>query len=187
MSRPFLRCLQVIAAMLPLAASAHVIQFDDITSQTRSPELVPAEYAGLHWQGLKVMWRGAYPGSGYETGATSGQYSAWFYSNASFSATQPFTLESLSLSKSWDAGLTRFEGWRGNTRLFSMDVAATPAAATLVQFGWHGIDQVRMAPLSGSQSVIDDVVVSSVPEPASATLLAAGLGVLGLALRRRAV
>lgn len=186
MPRPFFRCLQVIGTVLPLAASAHTIQFDDITSQTRAPVEVPAEYAGLHWQGLKVMWRGAYPGSGYEAGTTSGQYSAWFYSNASFSGAQPFTLESVSLSKSWDAGLTHFEGWRGNTRLFSMDVAATTTAPTLVQFGWHGIDQVRMAPRSGSQSVIDDLVVSSVPEPSSAALLAAGLGVLAVSLRRRA-
>lgn len=168
------------------AAQAEVITFDNLTHQGR--EIIPAGYAGLSWDGFTALRRADAPpdGPGFVNGITSGDYAAYIYQNASFSSATPFYLLSMELTKAREAGHTLFTGYLNQKLVGTLDVAAGVNAPTLVNFHWASkVDRVTVAINYAQHSVMDDIVISQVPEPATGGMLLAGLALLGVAARRR--
>ena len=148
-----------------------------------------------------VYWDNFYVMKGTEFGDTSGYNSGTVSSPniafngkgdpASFYSNTAFNLLSVNVTKAHEAGFTHFDGWVGGVRTYQQDVFSTTTGPTLVSFvGWTGLNVVTMSNGAGanlnSQSAIDNLSVTAVPEPESYAMLLAGLALVGgLAQRRK--
>jgi uncharacterized membrane protein YdcZ (DUF606 family) len=188
------RILLAIASGLVVSASANantVLTFDEL-SPLQSPMHViwlQNGYGGLNWSNFGVI-------NGIYVGPTSGN-NGYYYDivsppnvgtngwdmPASFSSNKPFTLVSMSVGQSAYSGKTHFDGYVGNTLTYSLDVDTNARHTTPVAFGWTGLSMVVFQNSSGA--VIDNLTIAAVPEPETYAMMLAGLGLLGVAARRR--
>jgi len=178
-------------ASLASSAGATVIGFDDIRYVNGDPAALANGYLGFDWNNFWSS-RASYNydlGNGLVSGSNVGfTYSA--SSVTSFSRTAAFTFNSVNIAKMYYDGLTHFEGYAGDTLVYSKDVFAAHGVSSVATFNWTGITRVNVSILDGSERVVfDDLTVneqvSAVPEPASISLILAGLGLAGVAGKRR--
>lgn len=171
------------------AADALVINFDDLPGNQSA---IQNGYAGLNWNNFYVLNGINYGGNtGYTTGTVSGQnvaFNAWD-APATFSSNTAFDLNSIMVTKAWNAGITHFDGYVGNVLTYSMDVFSTTLGPTLATFNWTGLSSVTMSDGNGTNhTAIDNLTINqsgNVPTPATGALLLTGLGLIGFTARRR--
>lgn len=187
LARQAFAAIAFAAAATP--ALAATITFDDLTPDVGEHAIADG-YEGFQWANFYTL-NGAvsYPGSGYDTGTVSHAYVAinGHGEMASFRSTTAFNLDSLYVTKAWENGVTRFEGYVGNVLTYSLDVHATTAGPTFVSFDdWNNLNMVVMSDGDGSlHSVVDNITVSAVPEPGTYAMLLGGLAMLGAVSRRK--
>ena len=170
------------AAFGASSVSATVLTFDDVGQGQLS------NYGGLTFSNMWVTQKDAYGESGYKHGAVSGEYVAFngYATAATFSSATAFSLQSVMLTKAWNAGYTKFDGYVGGALTYSMNVYTPTTSPTLVNFNWTNLNSVRMSDGNGTmQSAIDNLTINAVPEPASGAMILGGLALMGLIGRRR--
>lgn len=192
-------------SLASLSANAELLDFDDIAVNTWSQYTSLTSYHGYDFTGgAALINKDRYKVSGYNYGAVSGQNALFDFYDKDIVITKTggglFDLNSAFMTAAWSNGLTiNVSGWLNGQVVNSMDLvlnAVTPTAAT--QFNFLGVDKVVFgfknmgvhANLqgSGSQFVIDNLELTSVaavPEPSTYAMMFAGLGALGLMVRRR--
>ena len=172
-------------------ANATVIGFDDITYVNGDPAPVSNGYEGFNWNNFWSS-RATYDAT-YARGLVSGNNVGFMISAtsvSSFSSATPFTFNSVNIAKMYYDGLTHFDGYVGDTLAYSTDVFAARGVTTVATFDWTGLTRVDISVADGSERVVfDNLTVneaaSAVPEPASISLLALGLGLAGFAGKRK--
>jgi hypothetical protein len=169
-------------AFLPLA-SATVLGFDDLGADG----LVPAHYGGLDWSGSDWFAFGEaqdpYTAHSGDFRVTSGFGDADAATAIKFGTAAVF-------DGAWFAGLSGatvtfdlyYHGQQVATSA-TLDPSATPA---FLGSGYKGlVDEVIVAsPGQGSYVMDDFTFTQAVPEPETYALMLAGLGVVGMTLRR---
>lgn len=145
--------------------------------------------------------------SGYKTvaNATGGPWQAFNPSAASPSsffiagpASTTFTLNSFVIAGAWGNQTLTIEGLNNGSLLFSRALAVTNLIATTFTPNWTGIDELRISTgtdfvptlppflLSNQHWALDNLTINeAVPEPETYAMMLAGLGLLGVAARRR--
>lgn len=186
----------VVLLLAPPALAVPVpvtITFDDIS--TDSLGLIPDGYQGLQWMSFWFMDGTSQPvGSGFQTGAVSGVYTAFNGFGAMASLQNGvFDFESVYLTGAWNDLLNvTVRGLLNTTELYSQTVVVDTTGPTLFTFNFLGVNQVEFTSSggvnagvggSGPQFAMDDFTFVLVPEPGSLLLL--GLGLVGLAVARR--
>lgn len=179
----------IASAVLGLCAlgaapvSAEVLTFDDLPVFAN-----PGNYGGLQWNNVYTLSSTYHPNSGYQYGTVS-PHNVIFNSGgsaASFYSDNAFSLQSLYLTKAWNDGYTNFEGYVGNNLVYSKSVFTTTTSPTLVEFDWTNLNMVVFSDGNNTyQSVIDNMTINEVPEPASGAMILGGLAIMGLVSRRR--
>lgn len=172
-------------------AHAGVIGFDDITYINGDPAPISNGYEGFAWSNIWSS-RAGYSqefSSGLVSGANIGFMIA-ATTVTSFTSTTPFTFNSVNIAKMYYDGLTRFEGYVGDTLVYSKDVFAAKGVSSLATFDWTGLTRVDISVLDDSERVVFDdftvnELVAEVPEPASIALMLAGLGLAGVVRKRK--
>lgn len=196
--RRFGTILGVLAAVLFLGgarpASAQTVTFEGLGNGAQ----ITNGYSGLNWDNMFTLDATGIDPSGYKNGIVSGNMVAYngFANPASFSAGTPFVFNSVYLAGAWRNNLNVLvEGLSNGSVVRSQTVVVSALAPTLFTFNWSGINQVRFSSSGGTsagfgpsaqQFVMDNLSVTTVPEPASLALALPGVLPLGLmALRRR--
>lgn len=170
------------------------LTFDDIpladaAEWENSIATLAPTYGGLSWDNVYVMHRDYAAiqslDPGYQNGVVSGDWVAFnAYSDpASFFDGTAFTLVSAYVTRAAGTGNVHFDGYLGASLVHSMNVVANDAAPTFVTFNWSGVDRVTLS--SDSQTVLDNLTVAAVPEPETYAMFLAGLGLMGVVVRRR--
>ena len=180
---------------LPAAASAQTIDFDDILTSSYT---ALGTYRGFDWSNTFALAAGTsfapvaaasspnviFPGFGAVSGFTLASPGTFTLGSIDFVQWAPFGGAA--------APSTTVTGYTGGTQLFQQTVTLGSSYQTTV-FNWAGIDQVTFDQNGAGWYVADNIVpsaiptgpVTSAPEPATVTLLTAGLAALGLGVRRR--
>jgi hypothetical protein len=178
-------------ASLASTAGATVIGFDDVNYLNGDPAALANGYQGFDWNNFWSSRAGYNPQ--FAGGLVSGDNIGFMISAgsvSSFSSAAPFTFNGVNIAKMYYNGLTHFEGYAGNTLVYSQDVFAARGATSYAAFNWTGLTRVDISVRDGSERIVFDNLtvneqVSNVPEPASISLVLAGLGLAGLAGKRR--
>lgn len=190
MKRPFRRLCGLVALVLftsvPCSVSASTLTFDDLPP-TGSFSSIPSGYGGLNWS--SDFWyinRNLHPGSGYDLGTVSGEYSAFNAFDSEVSVDNgTFTFDSAYFASAWDASQTlHVEGWLAGSQVYVADHTIVNTGPTFYTFNWT-VDEVRFDS-SGTQFVMDDMTINTgaVPDGGSIlTLLGLALGFVGVARR----
>ena len=174
------------------------------------------QYNGFMFKGAWTLNASLYQeASGYQLAATSGNrvlYN-WSYDSAakrnSFSVTSAnnglFDFTSANMIAAWRDGLiVEVVGFKGGQELYkttlTLNAFGSPETKSFDFYGidkltissWGGVAHAGYHPLhaGGLQVVIDDMNlthVAAVPEPSTYAMMFAGLGALGLMVRRRKI
>lgn len=170
----------------------------------------PPGYGNFKWsQDFKVLEaahyttrNGANPANGYANALVSGSYVATNGGAApvsfeSLTSYDTFNLNSMYLGAAWYDGLTvKIQGFLDGVEVYTVTTGPLHYTSQFIELDWLNIDKVTFTSLDtgrviDNQStynhafVLDDMSVTYVPEPVSAAMLLAGLGLVGAASRKR--
>ncbi len=198
--------LGVAAGLLALGApaTAEVLTFDDVG--TNAFTTLPSSYHGFtldYWASVNAF---NYGPSGYANGVVSGGNSACACASDSGHAFESIsnagglTLTSGYFTSAWNDGATlTVTGLSGATTLFTTTAVLDTTGPSFLTFDWSGIDSVQFSIAGGTPHpgllgagdyfAVDNlsITANSVPEPASWAMMIGGFGLVGAAMRRRAV
>ena len=171
------------------AASATTLDFDDLSGDPS--QAITAGYGGFDWHTLATITADAWPGSGYAQGVVSGPNAAYNWDGGAVSirwtGAGAIDFGGAFFTAAWQEQELVFEGWRDGALLYATpeSLVITTEAPLWVQLDWAGIDELRIYN-SANHWAMDDFSfsASAVPEPASAGLLLAGLGLLACCRRK---
>lgn len=176
----------VLALFMSCSLGAALLTFDDLTP-TGSYNQIPNGYGGLNWStDFYYINRALHPGSGYDLGTVSGDYTAFNAFDSEVSVDSgTFTFDSAYFASAWDSSQTlHIEGWLAGSLAHSVDLTIVNTGPTFHAFGWT-VDEVRFDS-SGTHFAMDDMVINSNAIPDGGTSIALlGLALLGLGLGRR--
>ncbi|HTE44278.1 MAG TPA: PEP-CTERM sorting domain-containing protein [Gemmatimonadaceae bacterium] len=179
----------VIALAFPMSAARgqeQVIGFEAMNAQT-----VLDGYAGFAWSTGLHEWAlftsgpFARPSSGLAN-AVSDEGSTLMFSKPGelFDLTSMFLGEYLSGPPDRTEINSTIVGLRDGQVVYSMDMIYDRTAMTEVDFNWTNIDAVSFGPIKG-RILVDDISVTSTPEPATIALVASGMLSLVVVRRRK--
>ena len=179
-----------LSAGLPAAQASTVLSFDDIGAGGA----VPLNYGGLDWSAAGWAY---YDGENAPYTPHSGTFRAalGWYDDSDAAAGQAssavrFATPSV-FDGAWFSGLqgatVSFDLYLGGVKVGSSSTLDPSATPTFLGSGYAGlVDQVVLrGPALYAATMDDFTFTAAVPEPAQFALLAAGLGVIGFATRRR--
>jgi hypothetical protein len=181
-------------AGLARAGAPTTITFDDLTLNTGISSIngIPNGYQNLNWYNFYVAASDAYPGSNFPAGIVSGNYAAidGYGTTPSTISGGPFLLDSAFLSSAWDPSDTiEVQGYLAGNPVFdttvNLGLAASPTDFTSLDTS--PVDTVNFTVTGdpvNDNFVVDNLTVTSVPEPASLGIVS-GLATVGLIRRRR--
>ena len=177
----------VIAATLAFAApwvSATVLTFDDLGSDG----LVPSNYGGLDWSASSWFNFG---GEQAPFSAHSGSYRATLGWDGSTDTSAIGFGAANTFAGAWFAGYegvsVGFDLYYQGALVGSSSALALNATSSFLSSGYTGlVDRVLVHSNDPANFVMDDFTIGSpVPEPVTAVLMLAGLGLVGAATGRR--
>jgi hypothetical protein len=184
-----------LAVASACASGDTVITFDDINASADT-QVIPNGYAGMAWDNFGVAKAAAFPNTGFAAGTVSGTSAAFNMNggNASINLIDyangwTFNLLSMYVTKaSGSGGFTRFYGLIDRQFAYTKEVFSSSTQPTLAVFNWTNLMAIVIEDYDASGATVLDsmtISLSSVPEPTSYTMLLAGLGLIGAAVRRR--
>ncbi|HEY9228715.1 MAG TPA: PEP-CTERM sorting domain-containing protein [Gemmatimonadaceae bacterium] len=181
-----------VALMLPLGsagAQTQVIGFEGLGAGA-----VPVGYAGLTWSaGPFSFWNIALSGSSLFRGST-GNASAYSEETATLSFSRPgeaFDFNSIFLSEVLSGPPDRTDinttiwGFRDGELVYETSIPLDHFDMVKYDLNWTNVDKVTIGAIKG-RIIVDDITLTSTPEPATMLLVGSGLaGVFGAARRRK--
>ena len=184
-----------LATMLTMASGA--VLAETLTFEGFTGSLNSSTYGGFSWRNFKVFNASA-SNSGYRNGIVSGTNVAYnvFANPVTLSHASGFTLNNAYFVGAWNDGVTIQVVGTGSTS-YTKQFVIDSTAATNVVFNWTGLTSVKFSSSggtphdgydgAGSHFGMDNLTVNAapVPEPETWAMLVAGLGLLGLAARRK--
>jgi hypothetical protein len=188
--------LAVLLASAFTASQAAVITFDDL-SGGESP--IANGYAGLNWNNFWSLDGVHYGSSGYQNGVVSANRVAFnAYGDPASLSGNGFSLYSGEFTAAWNDGLqiradAVFEGGATSSVTFT----ANTSGPINEVFGWNNLSSVTFTSFGGTAGpwgfngehfALDNLsTAAAVPESSNLALMVAGLGLVGVAARRRKV
>jgi len=188
-----LLCLSVFSFGAPQTTDAQTLLTFDTLAPGNSYIPIPNGYGGLQWSGFGVI-NGAIQQvtSGYYTGMVSPDNVAFNYDefdrNASISSSStPFNFDSAYLTAAFAAGLqVEVQGFIGTNLTYNNTYTMNDSSPSFINFDYMGVDEVKF--LVGSDAdifVMDNALISAVPEPDIRALLAVGAAMAGAGALRK--
>jgi PEP-CTERM motif len=190
-------CAASMMALLPAAANAAVLTFDDVTNFSA----VGSGYNGLDFNNFHAIDSSVFPTSGYAAGVVSPSKVIlnWFAQDAFISSATDFVLNSFYLTAAWNDGLqVKVDGFNNGSLVWSQTLSPSATAPTLYTFASTMVDQVKFSSFGGTlhpgyngggtHFALDNLTFNAagnVPEPAAWAMMLAGFGLVGSAMRRR--
>ena len=184
----------LLAAAPGASAQTQTIDFENVPSEFIGPFGLLNGYAGFDWSTGFNAWSlvtAGDPATAFLSRPTSGVTNVAL-SNLSWDTFSrpgdPFTLVSLELGLFNQSTLfipTIINGYSNGQLLYSVTIQPNRSSMDLIELNWTGVDQVAIDAESPGRILLDDITVTSTPEPGTLALLGLGSPVL-LFLRRRA-
>lgn len=179
---------------------AQTLTFDDQNFQSAQ---IYNGYGGMNWTNF-FLTSGSTSGpitSGYDNAVVSPTKVAVNGSGepASMIGLAPFTLNSFYMTAAWnDQLLVHVTGYREGISIYAMSFSVNTDAPKLIMLDWANIDQVNFSSEggipkldwfdygNGTNFAMDNLTINMpVPEPIVWQMMVSGLGLVGIAVRRR--
>jgi len=176
------------AVGVPAFASAYTLTFDDLPYPGLGAA-IPNGYGNLNWSNEFYLDGTLYPGTGYQYGIVSGTNVAYNgFASTAVMFTNPGVV--LSLDSGWFTSAFFTQNVEIDTYLAGNLTGAFVFPAlfsqpTFIDFGNVPFDTAYIFTPSGSQLVMDNLTLNTVPEPASMLLLGTGALAVVNRLRKR--
>ena len=138
-------------------AEAVVLSFDDI-EEIQEFGAIENGYGGLNWVNFGYVNHVFHPGSGYENGLVSGEYTAFnWYAKPAEVTGELFDFDGTYLSAAWNNGLNILvEGFLEGVLKYSQDVVVNPSESNWFDFDYTEIDRLRFTSFGGEDANPDD-------------------------------
>jgi hypothetical protein len=190
------RVLAILLMSCASYASASSITFDDLANY----QWIGSGYAGLNWSNFAALDADIYSlPSGFQNGTVSHSNVAFNSGgdDASFSAANHFIFNSAYITAGWNNGLNvQVTGFLNGAQTHSSLLTVSTSGPTLAVFNWSNVDLVSFHAFGGIKNpdfvgtggqhfALDNLTINAVPEPETYAMLLAGLGMVGMAARRR--
>ncbi|KST63564.1 PEP-CTERM sorting domain-containing protein [Mastigocoleus testarum] len=149
-----------ITTVFEKQAEAVVVTFDDIET-TYGFGAVESGYGGLDWVNFGYVNQIFHPGSGYENGLASGDYTAFnWYAKPAEVTGDLFDFQSTFLTAAWNNGLNILvEGFSGGILKYSQNVVVNPSQSKKFIFDYIGVDRVKFTSSGGVDANPNDNIV----------------------------
>ncbi|MEE4355793.1 MAG: PEP-CTERM sorting domain-containing protein [Desulfococcaceae bacterium] len=197
MRKIFICLLMTFSSIINISEAA-VLTFDDI-SETDRWKYIPDGYGGFEWENAGISGKYRNPGSGYDNGTVSGEYSAFnpYAKIITVSRQSLFDFTGIYVTSAfYDFQEIMFTGYSEGAELYQATVTAGYSSPVWSDFSFYGIDTLIIETVSDTdpRTYIDNYFVldnftweessAPVPEPSTLILLSAGL-ITGIAGRRK--
>lgn len=149
-----------IATALEKPVEAVVVTFDDIDT-TYGFGAVENGYGGLDWVNFGYVNQIFHPGSGYENGLASGDYTAFnWYAQPAEVTGDLFDFQGTFLTAAWNNGLNVLvEGFSEGILKYSQNVVVNPSESRWFGFDYIGVDRVKFTSSGGVDANPNDNIV----------------------------